>query len=186
MTRHCGGCQLCCKLVPVADLGKGAGERCKHQRFGKGCLVYHRPDKGFPQCCALWNCAWLGGAEGTEDLSRPDRVHYVIDVMPDFVVAQHEGQEDIKVPVIQIWVDPAFPNAHRDPNLRAYLAQRAEREGCAALIRYNNEDAFLLAAPCLSSDGQWHEQQSNRHLRKEHSMEEIVAAVGGIKLELRP
>ena len=40
MTRHCGGCTLCCKLIPVEELNKPAGARCKHVRTGKGCSIY--------------------------------------------------------------------------------------------------------------------------------------------------
>jgi hypothetical protein len=29
------------RLLPVRSLGKGAVERCQHQRHHKGCAVYH-------------------------------------------------------------------------------------------------------------------------------------------------
>ena len=42
--RKCGDCQLCCKLVPVADnlvgLHKPANTRCPYQRHHKGCTIY--------------------------------------------------------------------------------------------------------------------------------------------------
>jgi Putative zinc- or iron-chelating domain len=65
----------------IADFDKPAGERCPHQRHGKGCAIYARRPFG----CRMWNCKWLGDPEGTADLSRPDRAGYVIDVMPDFI-----------------------------------------------------------------------------------------------------
>jgi hypothetical protein len=34
-----------------------------------------------------------------------------------------------------LWVGPAFPEAHRDPALRRYLEQRAEKDHIAALIQ---------------------------------------------------
>jgi len=40
LMRQCGGCTLCCKLLPVPPLEKLAGQRCQHQRHGKGCAVY--------------------------------------------------------------------------------------------------------------------------------------------------
>src|SRR5262245_37028912 len=92
-TRHCGECTLCCKLLPVhggplingirmpSDLDKPAGERCKYQRHGKGCTVYK--SYKMPTCCRVWNCRWLVN-DDTQDQSRPDRSHLVIDIVPDF------------------------------------------------------------------------------------------------------
>lgn len=175
--RRCGECQLCCKLVPVKELGKVAGKRCQYQKALKGCRVYHRPDKGFPPSCGLWNCAWLGAGEGTEDLSRPDRVHYVIDVMPDFVTVVKDDGERVDVPVIQVWIDPAFPDAHRDPGLRAYIKRRAEKEGAAALIRSDSEKAFVLVAPNLSQTGDWYEHHTSVTV-KEHSLADVAERFG--------
>ena len=31
--RRCGGCTLCCKLLPMPELDKRAGKPCQHQRF---------------------------------------------------------------------------------------------------------------------------------------------------------
>jgi hypothetical protein len=149
--RHCGGCTLCCKLLPVPQLKKLAGERCRHQRTGKGCAIYH---SNMPSSCHYWNCRWLANLD-TADLSRPDRVHYVIDVMPDHIDLENKKTgERIPVEIIQIWVDPDFPDAHRDPALRAYL----ERQRKPALIRYDNKKAFALFPPSCAEDGQWHEQ----------------------------
>ena len=39
MTRQCGSCTLCCKLIPVEELHKAAGQRCQHVRAGKGCSI---------------------------------------------------------------------------------------------------------------------------------------------------
>jgi len=82
MTRQCGDCQLCCKLLPVKSLAKLAGQRCSHQKHHKGCAVYKQLGRVSPEC-RLWNCRWLV-ADDTAELSRPDRSHYVLDLMPDF------------------------------------------------------------------------------------------------------
>src|SRR5215471_3194906 len=121
--RRCGGCTLCCKLLPVHhgahnDVGidlpgswhKAAGERCRHQRSGKGCAVYRKA--GFPSACLFWNCRWLV-SDDTDDLRRPDRAHYVIDVMPDFItLTDNETGEKHTIEVIQVWVDPDYRDAH--------------------------------------------------------------------------
>ena len=120
--RQCGDCQLCCKLLPVKTLAKGAGVRCGHQRAHKGCAVYRRP--GMPAECALWVCRWLINDDAAV-LRRPDRAHYVIDVVPDFVTLQEDETGKVQhIQVVQVWVDPGFPDAHRDPALRAWLNRR--------------------------------------------------------------
>lgn len=153
MNRQCGSCTLCCKLTPVVELHKGANERCKHQRH-TGCTIYAKR----PFSCQAWNCRWLLN-DDADDLRRPDHSHYVIDVMPDYVTARdnNTGTEQ-HCQVVQIWVDPRFPDAHRDPALRAYLLRRGE-DGIASIIRYSASDGFVLFPPNMSADHQWHEQR---------------------------
>jgi Putative zinc- or iron-chelating domain len=144
LTRQCGGCTLCCKLLPMGEgasmtnkmrliargeFYKPAGERCPHQRTGKGCAIYAKR----PACCAFWNCRWLVNND-TADLRRPDRSHYVIDIMPDFITLTEEGKESANVEVVQVWVDPKYRDAYKDPALMDYMARRGE-EGIATIIR---------------------------------------------------
>jgi hypothetical protein len=183
MTRRCGECTLCCKLLPVKELGKGAGERCRHQR-GLGCKVYHQLRTVSPPC-ELWTCRWLTGND-TADLARPDRSHYVIDVMPDYVRGENKQTgASFMVPVVQIWIDPNFPDAHRDSALRAYVERRAA-EGMAALVRYGNAEGFVLAAPALNEDGQWHEIKPppGMPLDLEHSAADKVRVLGRMRFVL--
>lgn len=147
--RRCGGCTACCVQLPVRAMAKGANEPCR-KLCSRGCSIYAtRPDE-----CRYFSCRWLMD-ESTADLRRPDKSGYVIDPMLDTVVA--DGQEGH---VVQVWVDPARPDAHRDPALRAWLAGVAERLGIPALIRWNSRDAMFLVPPCLSSDGEWLEVTS--------------------------
>ena len=173
--RQCGDCQLCCKLLPVPPLGKGAGERCQHQRHHKGCAIHARLAQLVPEC-AQWNCRWLVNND-TADLSRPDRSHYVLDLVPDFVTLRDDKTgEKQHVQVVQIWVDPRYPDAHRDPALRAYLERRA-KENVIGLVRWDNEAAMAIFPPELSADGQWHEQGS-KFRENAHTAEEKEAALG--------
>jgi hypothetical protein len=174
MMRQCGGCTLCCKLLPVRELDKVAGQRCQHQRIGKGCAVYN--SARMPSCCHWWNCRWLVN-DDTADLSRPDRSRYVIDLMPDYVtVIDDVTGEQTNVEVIQIWCDPKHPNAHRDPALRRYL-ERRHAEGKFALVRYNEADAISLL---LDTDGTWHEQSAKVDMtRGGYSLDKVARALGG-------
>ncbi len=175
--RTCGDCSLCCTLLPVRSMAKPANRNCIHQASSvlhthKGCAVYGT-DK-MPHDCRLWNCRWIVNAD-TDDMPRPDRCHYVIDVVPDFITLGESADADTKLPVIQIWCDPKYPDAHRDPALRKYLERRA-REGFAALVRYSASEGFALFAPIFDADrsGQWHELQSNQGNERTHSAQQIV------------
>jgi hypothetical protein len=175
-TRQCGECTLCCKLLPVRSLNKGAGERCKHQSHARGCKVYARLASVSPEC-RLWSCRWLVN-DDAGDLRRPDRSHYVVDIMPDFVSLRDDATGELQhIQVVQIWVDPKFPDAHRDPALRAYLERRAE-ENIIGLVRWDDELGMAIFPPALSADGQWHEKRSGVRT-KGHSPAELVAALSG-------
>lgn len=194
--RRCGECTLCCKLLPMAqrpddvhgaihamvehglasyadyagaraEWTKAAGQRCQYQRR-TGCAIY--ADR--PGSCRMWSCRWLS-ADDTADLPRPDRSHYVIDVTPDYITLQnsHTGRQT-PMPVITVWLDPGYPEAHRDPALRAYVERRAA-EGAATLFRLSERAGFVLFAPALSDDGQWHEVGSAAVL-PQHSAADIA------------
>jgi hypothetical protein len=175
MKRQCGDCQLCCRLLPVPPLGKKAGQRCQYQKFGKGCAVYHTAK--MPPGCRLWNCRWLVN-DDADELSRPDRSHYVIDVMPDFITWQNnETGEQQNVQVVQIWVDRKYPDAHRDPALRKWIFRRAQ-DGIAALIRFNARDALTVFAPPFDERGEWHEVPGVAGVGT-HTLTDTVQALGG-------
>lgn len=86
--RQCGECTLCCNLLPVRSLDKGANERCKHQRGLKGCAVYASLERVSPEC-RLWSCRWISNSD-TAELRRPDRSHYVIDPSPNYIEVEDE------------------------------------------------------------------------------------------------
>lgn len=178
MTRQCGDCQLCCKLLPVRELSKGANSRCQYQRRGKGCTVYHKPE--MPFSCRMWNCRWLLG-DRTENLSRPDRSGYVLDVMPDFVTARDNvtGKET-HIPVLQVWVDPARPGAWKnDPALIAYIERLAREDGMATIVRNGSVKATTVIAPSLDKGGQWHFITSGV-VEETHTPEDYVKAGFGL------
>ena len=179
--RQCGDCQLCCRLLPMQDnepwrpgvsINKAAGERCPHQKFGKGCGIYANR----PFACKMWNCRWLVDDAG--ETARPDRSHLVIDVMPDFITAvDNETGKKHQIQVVQVWIDPKYPNAHRDPAFRRWLAKQAEK-GIAALIRYNSHDALTIMAPPMNPAGEWIEIRGDS-TEKTHTLDDMVNALGG-------
>jgi Putative zinc- or iron-chelating domain len=213
LSRECGDCQLCCRLLPmkagrhdipamfakmvergmmsdsaakialmgmVPEFDKPPGERCPHQRHHVGCVIYRTRPFG----CRSWSCRWLLN-DDTADQHRPDRAHYVIDPTPDFVKIDPEGGNNpaTVVPVIQIWLDPRYPDAHRDPALRAYLVRRAEQDGAAAIIRLSSTKAFLLVAPPMNKDGTWFEHHAGVS-EAEHTADEKLLALGELTINL--
>lgn len=164
--RACGGCTECCLVMPISELKKPAGTACVHQRCGKGCSIY--PSR--PMSCRAWSCLWLRGAPL---LRRPDRGHYVVDMIPDFVTFDpNDGSEPTRIPVLQVWLHPNHPEAHRDEGLRAFLEARKQ----IALIRLSATDGFLLLPPAVCSDGKWHEYRSeNAEWEDEHDPLEVFS-----------
>jgi hypothetical protein len=79
--------------------------------------------------------------------------------------------------VVQVWVDPAYPHAHRDPALRAWLDQHAE----VALIRYGSGDGFCLFPPSRTSDGLWMEKGSINDPGPAHTARQIMRALDGVE-----
>ena len=193
MTRQCGDCQLCCRLLAVRSLAKPYHTKCKFQKFHKGCTVYNTP--AMPPECKIWNCRWIVN-DDTADLSRPDRSHYVIDIMPDFVTLQTDAGKEHHFEAVQIWIDPAHPDAHRDPALRRYLLRLGAR-GAVGMVRYDNARVLLLVPPNMIGgttgalpagwsvvDG-WLEVPSagsNVQARPQHSFSDIEAALGRINV----
>lgn len=170
--RECGECQLCCRLLPAPDRKKPANERCQHQRFRKGCAIYETR----PSSCRMWSCRWLI-EDDTADLKRPDRAGYVIDLMPDFVTLQQHG-ETIQMEVVQVWIDPRRPDAHRDPDFRAYVERRAA-EKILTIIRFGSQRGLTLIAPALTNTGEWIETEGQR--APEHTAAEIVTTLATLR-----
>ncbi|MGY3278082.1 hypothetical protein [Bradyrhizobium sp. S3.7.6] len=181
MKRECGDCTLCCTVMPVKGIGKPANKRCSFQ-LDKGCSIYHDFPRKMPTECRVWNCRWLVN-DGMSDQPRPDQSHLVVDVLPDFITAEdNETGAQQHIQVVQVWCDPAFPDAHRDPSFRRYLDRLGRREGIAALIRFNSSDAITIFPPSMTG-GKWHEVGGNSTGR-ERSPAEIANFMRGGKVHV--
>ena len=150
MHRQCGACTLCCKLLPVWELGKAANTKCGAQ-YSRGCRIYHQA--GFPASCALWSCRWLQGEPG---IPRPDHAGWVLDVIPDAVKARNnETGEVTMIPVIVAWVAPGT-DALRDDRLLAYAERKAKEDHVGLLLRYGTDRAVAVFPPGIATDNEWH------------------------------
>jgi hypothetical protein len=148
--RNCGDCGLCCKLLPIPPLNKPAGVRCQHSRHHKGCTIY----KGRPTACRTWSCRWLADPL-TAGMPRPDRCHYVIDMSYDHITQMMPDGSKKQISSLQVWVDPAFPEAHRAPELRAFMLMMAEKWGVVTTVRFSSRKAVIVVAPPHNSNGEW-------------------------------
>jgi hypothetical protein len=85
--RSCGTCSLCCKVLPIQELGKPAGKWCIHCAPGSGCSQH--ADR--PQACRRFFCSWRLdpnlGPEWKPEVSRfvlwTDPLHQALVVMVD-------------------------------------------------------------------------------------------------------
>jgi hypothetical protein len=170
--RTCGTCTLCCKLLPVVELNKTAGEVCKHQRHFKGCTIYAKR----PRSCHIWSCAWLEDTDLDERFKRPDKAHYVIDSCLDYVtVLDNVTQETIKIPSLQIWIDPKYPNAHHDKALRDLLIEHH----IIGTVRFNSHDGLNLIPPTLMKNQEWLEVSGEQEA--EHTLKELAEFFNGLR-----
>lgn len=147
--RECGSCTACCTIMPVEEIAKPGHVRCKHLKAAKRCSVYH--SAAMPTSCRVWNCRWLVDDEHG-DLQRPDRSHFVVDVMPDIMRATENatGQQH-EFDVIVVWTERGHDDAHRDPGLRRYI----ERAGKPMLVRFHGGEAMLVSPPSRSDNKGW-------------------------------
>jgi hypothetical protein len=131
--------------------------------------------------CQLWSCRWLV-EETTGELPRPDRSHYVIDLIPDFITMKpHDGSPVTHIEVVQVWVDPAHRLAHRAPSFRRWLAEKNK----PAIVRYSSREGFVLFPPSMTDGRGWVEHESGLMSEHTHTLEEKAAALGGeVEIEI--
>ena len=107
-------------------------------------------------------------------MPRPDRCHYVIDIKDDYIEMVQDDGTRHRVGVIQIWVDPAFRDAHRRPELRAYILRMAVDHRMATIIRFSSMVAITIFPPPLSEDRQWHEIADGTIVNRDKSDQQVM------------
>ena len=171
--RQCGACTACCTAIPV-DLDEGhkaANVRCQHLK-SRGCGIYPKR----PRACVYWSCRWLMDAT-TDQLRRPDLSGYIIDAMPDTILADGRAVE-----CVQVWVDPKRREVHRDPALREWLVGVHQRFGYVAIVRWGSAEGVLLVPPTASDTGEWLELGEQTTLLTKSEMDAKLAEAGARRL----
>lgn len=120
--RTCGDCKLCCKLLGVSSIKKPRGTWCPNcsvRSKTEGCKV-HTPEEQ-PTECQTFECLWLQ--------STPDQIpdHWKPNLLKIVLAASRpvEGQ----LQSVVAWVDPAYPNKLRMPEVVDTLARLVTEQG---------------------------------------------------------
>jgi len=81
VSRQCGDCSLCCKVLRIPELEKPKDQWCPNFMAGTGCGIY--PDR--PSSCRDFVCRWLvDETMGPE--WKPSLCKLVLDTKPGFLI----------------------------------------------------------------------------------------------------
>jgi len=128
MSRNCGDCTLCCKVMAIEEIAKPAGQWCSHCKPGRGCLVYD--DR--PRECRAFNCLWLVDARFGPHW-KPAKSKMVL-------TASDDG--------LEIRCDPGFPDAWRKEPFRSEigaLAAAGETHDVTVLVMSGRKMVLVTA-----------------------------------------
>ena len=70
--RECGACRQCCITTDIVEIGKKAGEPCRHL-VDQGCGIYENR----PEACRAFECGWKTNPKYRAD-ERPDAVGIMV------------------------------------------------------------------------------------------------------------
>jgi Fe-S-cluster containining protein len=127
--RGCGSCSLCCKVLPIQELNKPAGQWCVHSVPGSGCSVH----AARPSACRAFFCAWrLDPNLGPE--WKPEVSRFVLVADP-----AHRAT--------MVMVDPGMPLAWKREPYYARLKQFSEvsfRQDRKVLVSLRGQITVIL------------------------------------------
>jgi len=74
MSRTCGTCSMCCKLLYIDELKKPPNQWCSHVMKGGGCSIY---DSRPAEVCGAFKCHWLFDESLGEEW-KPQRSKFIV------------------------------------------------------------------------------------------------------------
>lgn len=125
----CGACNKCCLLLGVPDIKKPAHMLCWHTGLHGGCAV-HKEKGSDPtlQACAQFRCMWLESQDLEEEKQFPRSMR------PDQCFVMFGPSKSPDDTLLFVHVDPARPDAWKEPAIQNYLAGVLERGGQLKII----------------------------------------------------
>jgi hypothetical protein len=138
VSRQCGDCSLCCKVMAVPELNKPKDTWCEKCTKTKGCSTYETR----PQICRDFACMWLQ-EEWIPEALKPNRCHVVF-----------SGARDGKGIVAH--VDKLYPDAYKSPAVSMFIKQLAKQTAVYVAHGYKLIPEGALARKSLKEfiDGQ--------------------------------
>ena len=128
MSRACGDCTLCCKVMAIEEIAKPAGQWCRHCKPGRGCRIYDSR----PAECRAFNCLWL-----VDDRFGP---HWKPAKSKMVLTSSDDG--------LEIRCDPGFPDAWRKQPFRSEigaLAAAGETHDVTVLVMSGQKMVLVTA-----------------------------------------
>lgn len=113
----------------------------------------------------MWSCAWVLD-ENLPAFLEPKKCHFVIDCLPDECAMLENGKQVMKQ-VVQMWVDPGYPNAWQEPAARWAMEFYGLNFQLPTLVRFGNEKGIFVMPSILSPDNKWHYAMSGVSLDRE-------------------
>ena len=147
--RSCGSCSLCCKVLPVREFDKPAGEWCLHCVPGSGCAVH--ADR--PHACREFFCSWrLDPNLGPE--WKPEACRFVLATDPTRQA-------------LTVMVDPGMPLAWKREPYYSRLKRLSEVSFRQDAVLVNSGTSQSIARPRGADrrDCAW---RGDRHLAEGH------------------
>lgn len=111
--RECGECTLCCTLLGIRQLNKPPYQTCEHCK--DGCSIHSiRPAE-----CRDYDCAWLQGIIPIE--LKPCNTHVILSDLGEETKKQGHEIADETRRLFTVHVDPNYPDAYKQGEVKTYL-----------------------------------------------------------------
>jgi hypothetical protein len=130
--RACGACSLCCKLLPIAALGKPHDQWCTYCRPGNGgCTIY----ESRPQTCRSFACNWLA------DPTIGEHWYPLKSKMVVQITGGHDDKYDVFIDVL---VDRGAPDVWRTEPYYSELRHMSAASRTLVRVFYGSRTWIVL------------------------------------------
>lgn len=128
MAGSCGGCDGCCRVLEVKEIGKAFHAPCRFLTrtvLGPGCGIY----ESRPEPCKTYVCLWLDSQRRANTAPMPYRMR------PDqsrVVMGNPAAAEDPRT--LMVYPYPGYPDAWREGAIGEHLRLILSRGGTVVVV----------------------------------------------------